>query len=179
MTPVSILCTSSQSAYEGMRGVTTYDKNRDAATFPGDTPVIAHPPCRGWSRHCSHQSKPESGEMDLGLWCAIQVQKCGGVLEQPLGSRLFRAAGLPFPGETNDHGFTLSVCQCWWGYPMLKKTWLYFSRISISDIPPIPFALHASGYDRRREQLMSHRQRSETVPNLARWLVQSARLARR
>lgn len=36
---------------------------------------------------------------ELGLWCAEQVRKWGGILEQPAHSRLWEAAGLPRPGS--------------------------------------------------------------------------------
>ena len=96
---VSVLCASRNSVYKTLDAVDVYDATRDARTFPGNTPIIAHPPCRSWSAFCRHQAKPEPGEAELGLWCAEQLRKCGGVLEQPAHSRLFAAAGLPLPNQ--------------------------------------------------------------------------------
>ena len=75
---VAILCAQSRSVYFDLDAVEVYDAKRDARTFGGGKPVVAHPPCRAWSRHCAHQAKPEPGERELGLWCVDQVKKWGG-----------------------------------------------------------------------------------------------------
>lgn len=174
--PVAVLCVQRNSVYRDMLGVETYDQERDARTFPGGMPVIAHPPCRAWSRHCSHQAKPDAGEKDLGLWCVDQVRKWGGILEQPAGSRLWDAAQLPKPGWTHTRDlWAMEVWQAWWGYPMRKATWLLFARICPMTVRT-PLQLHPRGCDRRREQLMSKNERSKTTEQFARWLVTTARL---
>lgn len=160
-----------------MPGLEVYDIKRDARTFPGGMPVVAHPPCRSWSAKCRHQAKPEPGEQMLGLWCAAQVRLHGGILEQPAHSHLWKAAGLPAPGDPETStSYTLQTWQAWFGYPMKKATWLYFCGID-RDKVEIPFRLHPPGNDRRREQVMSKRQRSETIPAFAEWLVALARTA--
>ena len=175
MRRVAILCASRPSAYSSIAGVDVYDSIRDARTFNGGCPVVAHPPCRGWSAYTAHQAKPEPGELELGIWCAEQVVACGGVLEQPAHSRLFAAASLPQPGEPERGGLWSTECwQAWWGYPMRKATWLMFSRIPLDSIY-FPFRLHARGADRRRQQVMSKRQRAATCPSFAAWLVDMAR----
>jgi len=77
---VAVLCARANSNYVGIPGVQIYDRKRDARTFPGGMPVIAHPPCRAWSVFCAAQAKPEPGEMELGLWCVEQVRRWGGIL---------------------------------------------------------------------------------------------------
>jgi hypothetical protein len=72
----------------------------------------------------------------------------------------------------------MEVSQAWWGYPMQKATWLYFSKISPLFVC-YPLRLHAQGGDRRREQLMGKQERSKTMPELAVWLVNVARQAGR
>lgn len=176
--PVAILCAAPRNAYRQLPGVDVYDRNRDARTFTGGMPVIAHPPCRTWSVHCRHQAKPDPGEQELGLWCAEQVTRWGGILEQPAHSRLWAAAGLPLPGAAIDNtAWSIEVWQAWWGYPMQKSTWLYFKNIPPRSVT-YPLRLHAPGSDWRREQLMSKQQRSATTPAFAAWLVSIARLAR-
>lgn len=101
MRTVAALCVAPRSAYHDMPGVEAYDMKRDALTFPGGMPIVAHPPCRAWSAYCAHQAKPVAGEMELGLWCADMVRKWGGVLEQPAHSRLFDAACLPKPSAVS------------------------------------------------------------------------------
>lgn len=176
MVTVAVLCADQKSIYKSMVGVEAYDANRDARTFSGGMPVVAHPPCRSWSVFTRHQAKPEPGEAQLGLWCAEMLKQCGGILEQPAHSLLFHAAGLPKPGEPIIGDlWSLLVWQAWWGYPVRKATWLCFSRIDPNSVNT-PFRLHAKGADRRREQLMSCNQRSRTVPAFAEWLVNTARL---
>lgn len=173
---VAALCVAARSAYQGMDGVDCYDQVRDARTFDGGMPIVAHPPCRSWSAYCAHQAKPDPGERELGIWCCDQLREHGGVLEQPAHSRLFAAAGLPMPGKPKGELWTLPVWQCWWGYPMRKATWLCFAKVPRDQIQT-PFSLHSPGADRRRQQLMSKNQRSHTCEPMARWLVDAARMA--
>ncbi|HEX2099935.1 MAG TPA: hypothetical protein VHF69_04700 [Candidatus Synoicihabitans sp.] len=177
---VAALCVQRRSVYHGMSGVEAYDIDRDARTFRGGMPVVAHPPCRGWSNKCRHQAKPLPGERELGLWCADQVTRFGGVLEQPAHSHLFAAAGLPIPGQRggrSDGHWSIEVWQAWWGYPMRKATWLYVAGVDPRRVE-FPFALHALGADGRRFQVMSRNQRSATMPAFAAWLVELARKSR-
>ncbi len=174
---VAVLCVAPNSIYKTMPDVDAYDMKRDARTYTGNLPVVAHPPCRAWSAFCAHQAKPEPGEKELGLWCADKLRELGGVLEHPAHSRLFDAAGLPKPGEHNGEGLrTLEVWQAWWGYPMKKSTWLCFAGVDIQELV-IPFRLHDKGMDRRRQQLMSKHERTATTPEFARWLIEAAALA--
>lgn len=174
---VSVLFAARNSVYKSLPCVDVYDRDRDALTFPGDTPIVAHPPCRAWSAYFRHQAKPEPGESDLGIWAAEQLRQCGGVLEQPAHSRLWSAAQLPLPGDGGDGLFSIAVWQKWWGYPTKKATWLCFCGVD-RDVIHIPYSLHASGMDRRTMKLMSHSQRSHTVRPFAEWLVNLARLSR-
>ena len=169
---VAVLCASRTSIYHSL-GVDVYDDTRDAMTFPGDQPVIAHPPCRAWSAFCAHQAKPEPGEKDLGLWCCEQLKQCGGVLEHPAHSRMFAAAGLPLPGERCGGLWSMAVDQSWWGDSRKKGTWLCFSRVAKENIE-VPFILRDSSGDRRRWQVMSKRQRAETCIQFAEWLISVA-----
>lgn len=174
MRQVAILCAARKSVYWTLEGVEVYDDCRDARTFACGMPIVAHPPCRGWSAKCRHQAKPGPGEMDLGLWCCDRLRECGGVLEQPAFSHLFSAGGLPAPGEIIGGVWTAEVWQAWWGYPMRKATWLAFSGIEKSSVE-FPLRLHPRGGDRRAEQVMSRQQRSATPLAFAEWLVALAR----
>jgi hypothetical protein len=178
---VAVLCVSRRSVYKSLPGVEAFDVDRDARTFGGGMPVVAHPPCRTWSAYCRQLVKatPEerAREQSLGLWCVEQVRECGGIVEQPAHSHLWQAAGLPRPGDTAIvASWSLEVWQAWWGYPVKKATWLYFAGIKPDDVE-LPMRLHSKGRDRRAVQLMSHRQRSATCPAFAMWLVDLARRA--
>lgn len=195
MRQVAILCAAKKTAYRDMPGLEVYDEARDARTFQGGMPVVAHPPCRRWTTFGDNMliaakkrlgTTPQSEseikvERELGLFCARQVQECGGILEQPARSRLFEAAGLPLPGSPQSpDSFSLHVWQRWWGFPTKKGTWLYFRKISQFSIE-IPFYLHNSPGDGNRFENMpgGHHPyyRSHTMPALAEWLVALARTA--
>lgn len=176
---IAALCVSRRSVYHAMPGVEAYHAERDARTFSGGMPVVAHPPCRTWSAFCRQQVTAgpdvQKQEQELGLWCVGQVREWGGILEQPAKSHLWAAAGLPGPGDmSDDNSWSLECWQAWWGYSVRKATWLYFRGISAADVD-VPLRLHPAGGDRRAVQLMSHAQRSATVPAFAEWLVAHAR----
>jgi len=172
---VAVLCVAPRSIYKALPGVVCYDAKRDARTFAGGMPVVAHPPCRLWSPRLRHQAKPSVGEQELGLWCADQVQQCGGILEQPVDSLLWDAARLPQPGSPRGPlDYSLAVWQSWWGFPCQKATILYFRGIPMKAIE-IPFCLYAPT---RQIQNMSHAQRGATILPFAKWLVALARKAR-
>lgn len=172
---VAVLCAARNSIYHTMEGVDVYDLSRDARTFQGGQPIVAHPPCRSWSAYCAHQAKPEPGERELGIWCCEQLKQWGGVLEQPAHSRLFAAGGLPLPGEPERDGlWSIQVDQAWWGDSRKKATWLCFSRIERESVE-VPFLLRpTTAGDRRRWQVMSKHQRSATPAAFAEWLVDVA-----
>lgn len=178
MRTVAILCASPRSVYTRMAGVEVYTPERDAWTFRGGMPVVAHPPCRVWSRYTRHQAKPGPDEERLGIWCAAAVEANGGILEQPAHSHLWARLGLPEPGlRARWEAWSTCVWQAWWGYPMRKATWLYFRGIP----PPLvrtPLRLHPAGGDRAAEKRMSDAQRSATTPAFAEWLVELARRSR-
>lgn len=173
---VAALCVSGRSIYKHTAGVLAYDRARDARSFPGGMPVVAHPPCRCWSKFLSHQAKPvdRPGEMALGLWCVDQVLRHGGVLEHPAHSKLFEAAGLPRPGDlANPFLYTLYVEQWWFGFGSRKPTWVLISGCPSSELAPIPFRLENAS--QRNVCGMSRQEASRSVPAFANWLIESAR----
>lgn len=183
MRTVAALCVSGNSVYKAMPNVIAYDARRDARTFAGGMPLVAHPPCRLWSAYTKHQAKspdPEA-EKGLGLWCVSQAKTWGGVVEQPAHSGLWEAAGLPVPGSSANKptAFSIEVSQAWWGYPMLKATWLYFHGVEWSSLTfptkKHPHDSRAGIGDRRRQQLMSKNQRAATNQAFADWLIAAAR----
>jgi hypothetical protein len=175
---IAVLCAAKNSIYKKIEGVEVYDEARDARTFKGGMPIVAHPPCRAWSAYCSHQAKPEPGERALGPWCVSQLKRYGGVLEHPAYSRLWDELGLPRPGERPINGlWSMKVKQSWWGDKRSKNTWLLFAGLELSDLPEIPFRLHDPSMDREQWNKMSKKQRAATPEAFARWLVEVARLS--
>lgn len=161
-----------------------YDEARDARTYTGTLPVVAHPACGPWGRlaHlCTKQNR------DDALVAVEQVRRCGGVLEHPKDSRLWRAADMPRPGDGRDAfgGYTIAVEQWWWGHRAIKPTWLY---IVGADEPtelvvargPRPAGGHAKGPGdpaRSMTERLCKEERRRTPVAFARWLVDLAAAA--
>lgn len=176
MRTIAALCVSGRSIYKHTAGVLAYDKVRDARTFKGGMPLVAHPPCRHWSKFLAHQAKAKdpAREMALGVWCVEQVLKFGGVLEHPAHSKLFEACQLPRPNEPVQDPFlyTVYVEQGWFGYASRKPTWVLVSGVPKAWLPSVPFLL---GGGAKSIEGMSQFSRSRTVSSFADWLCQVAR----
>lgn len=149
-------------------GCDCFDFERDAKTWQGGTPCIAHPPCRSWSR-LSHLAKPLPGERELAIWAMAMVRQFGGVLEHPLDSRLWAHSSCRSYGVRDNHGGVLvPVLQSWWGHRAPKRTGLYI----VGPVPELPFSDDlASG----RIENMNVAERERTPFELARWLVDVAK----
>lgn len=135
---IAVLFVRRDSAYKNNPSLDVYDADRDALTFTGSNPVIAHPPCRSWGK-LAHMAKPRQGEKELALWAVDRVRANGGVLEHPKGSRLWGAAGLPLGDAIDSYGgFTLEIDQYDFGHVAPKKTLLYIVGITREQLPPMP-----------------------------------------
>jgi hypothetical protein len=175
---VSVLYVQEKSIYKTL-GMDCWDEERDARLFPGGNPVVAHPPCRLWSRMRGLSTAPAS-EKTLALLAIDQVRKNGGVLEHPASSTLW-PTWLPLPGKGVDHygGYSISVNQHWWGHKAEKKTFLYIVGVSMAELPPVPLSLNcveytvgSSGKGHRKE--VSKHERSATPLEFARFLIEIA-----
>lgn len=185
MKTVAVLFARADSVYKTLPGTDVYDIDRDARTWPGGAPVVAHPPCRAWASLRFH-AKPRDGEKDLAHFAVAQVRKWGGVLEHPLRSTLWTVAGLPEPGQRDAWGgWTLIVHQNWFGHRAQKATRLYVVGCEPSEIPLMPMTLgeatHTvglwSGRNRAtcRPSIAKHEYESTPPPDLAVWLIELAR----
>jgi hypothetical protein len=136
---IAVLFARNDSRYKQLEGYDVYDIDRDARNFNANYPVIAHPPCRAWGM-LSHMAKPRPDEKDLAWFALDKVRKNGGVLEHPKGSRLWKEAPLPMPGEFADEfgGFTILIDQYNFGHVATKWTHLYIVGINQSDLPNLP-----------------------------------------
>lgn len=118
-----------------------FDATRNAKTYGGPWPVVAHPPCGPWGpmRHLS-SGEGEAQDATCGPHAVEMVRRWGGVLEHPKGSSLFAHCGLPRPGEFPDEwgGVTFEVAQCDWGHVARKRTWLYIVGVPLTALPPKP-----------------------------------------
>ena len=139
---ITVLFARADSVYKSMSGCDVYDAARDARTWLGGTPVIAHPPCRAWCRLRYFAKNVPPDEKALAIFAVEQVRKFGGVLEHPYGSTLWDAANLPRPGERDSWGgWTLSMPQFWFGHRAEKATFFYIVGCEPSAVPEIPFKL--------------------------------------
>lgn len=182
---VAVLYVDPRGPYPGLVR-DCYDASRDARTYAGPHPVVAHPPCGPWSimRHLSKETTKDCAPHALEA-----VRRWGGVLEHPRGSTFFRAFGLPMPGELPDAfgGYTLEVSQCDWGHPARKRTWLYVVGVARGALPPMPpprEPTHWASGSRSAPRgpvppgikVCSAQQRRRTPPAFAAWLLEIARM---
>lgn len=180
MTP--ILFARADSHYKTIPGTDVFDIDRDARSWSGGAPCVAHPPCRTWGR-LRQFAKPRPDEKALGPWAVLKIRTWCGVLEHPAESTLFAHCGVPRPGRPADMwgGWTLAVEQFHWGHRAEKATWFYIVGCRPHDVPAQP----------RREGRPTHcvrptksyprlpsitkAEREHTPPALAVWLVELAR----
>lgn len=136
---IAVLFARPDSRYKELDGYDVYDINRDARNYCKPYPVIAHPPCRAWGM-LSHMANPRPDEKQLAYFALAQVRLCGGVLEHPAGSRLWKEAQLPLENEFPDEfgGFTVEVDQYDFGHVAHKQTKLYICGVSRNQLPAMP-----------------------------------------
>ncbi|CAN0621080.1 conserved protein of unknown function [Burkholderia multivorans] len=191
MQTVAVLFARSDSVYKTLPDCDVFDVERDARTYDGAAPVVAHPPCRAWGR-LRHFANPRPDEKELALFAVERIRRLGGVLEHPAHSTLWKAADLPPPGARDMFGgWTLPVCQHWWGHRAEKATWFYIVGCAPGDLPDIPLVLgdapcvvgtsgrRADGSRAKSRPEITKAEREHTPPLLAKWLVQVARIAGR
>lgn len=178
---IAVLFARSDSIYKGIPGCDVFDIDRDALTFSGGMPVIAHPPCRSWGR-LAHMAKPRPGERELAPWAVDQIRKWGGVLEHPVSSRLWKEKPLPGPGERDEFGgFSIVVPQFWFGHRCEKMTYLYICGMEPRDLPEIGFRLGEPEYvimksrnNYRRKKVVDKPEREKTPEPFAHFLIDIA-----
>jgi hypothetical protein len=153
---VAALYVEPQGCYVGVPGVDPWDEARDARTYAGPHPVVAHPPCQRWGRfwHGSTR-KPHQYKLgaDGGCFKAAfdAVLRWGGVLEHPAHSKAWDAFGLRKPdagagwqldGYMNgdDESAACWVCyveQGHYGHMSRKATWLIACGMKRADLPEL------------------------------------------
>ena len=121
----------------GALGADCFDAARDARSFDLSCPVVAHPPCRAWGK-LSHFSKPRADERDLSWFALWVVRHCGGVLEHPASSRLWKEAGIRAGERDAFGGLLVVVDQAAYGHRAQKRTGLYL--VGCSLVPLVAWA---------------------------------------
>src|SRR5574343_1244246 len=143
---VAALYVEPKGCYVGAPGVDPWDEARDARTYAGPHPVVAHPPCQRWGRfwHGSTR-KPHQFALgdDGGCFAAAlaAVRLWGGVLEHPADSRAWAHFGLAPPKRHagwmpagDGVGSTCYVEQGHYGHMGRKPTWLYAAHVDLPEL---------------------------------------------
>ncbi len=168
---IAALYIEAGGAYAGLPCVETWDEARDARTYAGPHPVVAHPPCQRWGRfwHGSPR-KPHQFKLgdDGGCFAAAlaAVRAWGGVLEHPEASQAWAAFGLKAPPRAGgwvsadwEGGWTCRVEQGFYGHAARKATWLYANGVDLPSLrwgegdqrlDPVMLERHGYEYARRK-----------------------------
>lgn len=135
---VSALFVQGDGHYYGLGGVEPWDINRDARSYAGPNPVVAHPPCNLWVSFAFVNFKRYGGEHnrpgnDGGCFASAlaSVRRYGGVLEHPAFSHAWEAHGLIAPAAKGwnacgDDEWVSEVWQSAYGHRARKRTWLLY-----------------------------------------------------
>lgn len=182
MRTVAALYVDPRGPYPSMPGVECWDEQRDARNYAGPHPVVAHPPCGPWGKLSHFSRQDPSG----GPAAVAAVRRWGGVLEHPVGSKLWRHCELPYPGELPDpwRGYTVLVEQVAWGHCTRKPTLLYIVGAPVPEIRTggVPTHSVCNGRGQRlvdgtRRRRATAAQARRTPPAFAEFLVALARNA--
>jgi len=170
--PVAALFVETGGCYFGVDGVDPWDKIRDARSYAGPYPVVAHPPCERWGRYWGgnpmQRPRLKLGD-DNGRFAAAiaAVRKWGGILEHPEGSHAWRHFGLNLPPRSGgwvvadfEGGWTCCVEQGWYGHQARKATWLYAHSV---ELPSLSWRRAPGDFVRLDEGFHSAEERARAV----------------
>ena len=143
---VAALYVIEDGPYSTLPDVECWGVSRDARTYAGPWPVVAHPPCERWGRYWhggpSARVRRVKGD-DGGCFEAAlsSVRRWGGVLEHPAASSAWAAFGLRTPPRAGgwisagfDGGWTCCVDQGHYGHRAQKATWLYAVGVPLPSL---------------------------------------------
>lgn len=147
---IAALYVEKGGCYFGLPDVDPWDIDRDARTYAGPWPVVAHPPCQRWGKLWAGQplwikrtgerkiKGDDDGCFEAGL---ASVRKYGGVLEHPWGSHAWPHFGLNKPPREGGWisadfhgGWTCCVEQGRYGHYARKPTLLLAYHIELPEL---------------------------------------------
>lgn len=142
---IAALFVEKGGVYYGIPDVDPWDAGRDARTYAGPWPVVAHPPCSRWCRlaglveaRWGHKRGDDGGCFASAL---ASVRTFGGVLEHPAYSDAWAAFGLNRPPTGGGWvsadfcgGWTCYVEQARYGHDAKKATWLYANGVDLPSL---------------------------------------------
>ncbi len=176
---IAALYVHPKGPYAGLPDVEVWDEARDARTYAGPWPVVAHPPCHLWVNlaavnYARGRAIPAwyPGGSDGGCFASAlaAVRQWGGVLEHPAGSHAWAHHGLPRPRlgwlRTLSGEWVCEVWQSAYGHQARKRTWLFYA----GAVPPFELdwrrdpGSHQVGWFDRAKPTLSKRAASATPP---------------
>jgi len=171
---VAALFVATGGCYFGLQDIDPWDVHRDARTYDGPHPVVAHPPCARWCRLAGlveSRGGPKRGH-DGGCFAAAlaAVRRWGGVLEHPAWSGAWPAFGLPPPNIEGGWqadiwgGWCCHVEQRWYGHRASKATWLYAVGC---DLPQLRWGAGPEPEARYSEAAIGARPRSQVCERMS------------
>lgn len=195
MKQVAVLFCERDSIYKTLPNTDCYDIDRDALTYHGNYPAVAHPPCQLWGKMAIVNFKRWGGEHnrpgnDRGCFAfaLAAVNRCGGVLEHPAETYAWTQHGLPAPGIGWTRWKQGWVCEVWqsaYGHRAQKRTWLYYcgEREPLQPKWDKPPGTHQVGFHdqrgkERNKPTLSKREANATPPEFAEYLLSLARNCR-
>ena len=135
---IAALFVQSGGTYYGLDGVDPWDEARDARTYAGPWPVVAHPPCSRWcllARVNEVRWGARVGD-DGGCFASAleAVRRWGGVLEHPAYTLAWARYGITRPkrgvwSRSLCGGWVTEVSQVAYGHAARKRTWLYLCGV--------------------------------------------------
>lgn len=146
---VAALFVMPKGVYIGHDRIDAWTEERDARTYAGPWPVVAHPPCERWGRYwgggpmLAKTAKQKKLGDDGGCFEAAlaAVRKYGGILEHPEGSHAWSHFGLNKPPRSGgwvvadfEGGWTCCVAQGHYGHRAQKLTWLYAKGVVLPTL---------------------------------------------
>ena len=199
---VAVLFARRDSVYKTLPGCDVFDADRDARTFQGGMPVVAHPPCARWGRYWGGNPTQwprlklgdDGGCFEVALRC---VRENGGVIEHPEASHAWSHFDLNKPPRSGgwvaadwQGGWTCCVEQGHYGHRSRKATWLYAVGMNLPELKwgkaPGDFVRLDEGFHSAAEraraiktgacQRLSKNDRERTPLPFAHMLVELARL---
>ena len=160
MSQIAALFVETDGQYFGLDGVDAWDEARDARTYAGPIPVVAHPPCQRWGKmwfgqplHVKRTGERKRKGDDGGCFAAAlaAVRMWGGILEHPWASHAWPHFGLNVPARDGGWivadmhgGWTCCVEQGRYGHYARKPTLLYAVGCTL---PELDWGIGASRLD--------------------------------
>lgn len=189
---IAALFVATNGVYFGLPNVDPWDIARDARSYAGPHPVVAHPPCQlwvnmaavNWKRYRREKPAWYPGGNDGGCFesALTSVRRWGGVLEHPAGTHAWKCFGLQRPERDGWNADTARpsewTCEVWqsaYGHKARKRTWLIY----VGENPPelnwsrLP-GTHQVGWFDRVKPSLSKREASATPPAFRDTLVNLA-----